>query len=31
MAKLHKIGNQDKWMGIEEELDTRKQHLDEED
>lgn len=31
MAKLHKIGNQDKWMGIQEELDTRKQHLDEED
>lgn len=31
MAKLHKISNQDKWMGIEEELDTRKQHLEEED
>lgn len=31
MAKLHKVGNQDKRMGIEEELDTRKQQLEEED
>lgn len=31
MAKLHKTGNQDEQMGIEEELDTRKQHPEEED